>query len=573
MDFVRDSASRSPCCTRARCWPKARSTTFQNRPARHRSLSGALTHADASRTSISTTAPARRLRASRSRPRRARSPACSAATASARPACCAPSSARSGRPPAGSSGRARTSPGCAATSAPGAASRIVPQGREIFPLLTVEENLQTGFAPLPRRGAQHPGRHLRAVPGPQDHAAAARRRPLRRPAAAARDRPRAGDAAAAAGARRADRRHPALDHQGHRPRARAAAARRARSRSCWSSSISTSPASSPTVSPSWTAARSCSPAGPTSSTTRMFAATSPSDARRARRSRAPCPRAAAADGRVSTRPRAPQRQDAPWRASSSRRAAARLPAAPRCGELAVAALANAGGGLVGGDRSAIDIRLGDGAAALVTTQAAEKVYRSLGADCRCRYPAARSATAPGSNGCPQETILFDRARLRRVARACPSPGRPRHARREPGASAASPRASGPSAGCSHDRYRHPRRRYASSGVDVFRLEGDFAPVLSAGAALGGARAVATFAYAATDAADAARHRPRPPADDRRPSRRHASSTAFWSRDCSPATRLRCAERSRSSGPASAPPWRACRRSCRGSGMSEETRCS
>jgi len=26
----------------------------------------------------------------------------------------------------------------------------VPQGREIFPLLTVEENLETGFAPLPR---------------------------------------------------------------------------------------------------------------------------------------------------------------------------------------------------------------------------------------------------------------------------------------------------------------------------------------------------------------------------------------------------------------------------------------
>ena len=26
----------------------------------------------------------------------------------------------------------------------------MPQGREIFPLLTVEENLKTGFAPLPR---------------------------------------------------------------------------------------------------------------------------------------------------------------------------------------------------------------------------------------------------------------------------------------------------------------------------------------------------------------------------------------------------------------------------------------
>ena len=33
---------------------------------------------------------------------------------------------------------------------------IVPQGREIFPLLTVEENLETGFAPLPRS--------LRSVP-------------------------------------------------------------------------------------------------------------------------------------------------------------------------------------------------------------------------------------------------------------------------------------------------------------------------------------------------------------------------------------------------------------------------
>jgi urea transport system ATP-binding protein len=32
----------------------------------------------------------------------------------------------------------------------------VPQGREIFPLLTVQENLETGFAPLPRRLRQIP---------------------------------------------------------------------------------------------------------------------------------------------------------------------------------------------------------------------------------------------------------------------------------------------------------------------------------------------------------------------------------------------------------------------------------
>ncbi len=33
---------------------------------------------------------------------------------------------------------------------------IVPQGREIFPLLTVEENLETGYAPLPREARSVP---------------------------------------------------------------------------------------------------------------------------------------------------------------------------------------------------------------------------------------------------------------------------------------------------------------------------------------------------------------------------------------------------------------------------------
>src|SRR6201989_3072294 len=33
---------------------------------------------------------------------------------------------------------------------------FVPQGREIFPLLTVEENLKTGFGPLTRQGKHIP---------------------------------------------------------------------------------------------------------------------------------------------------------------------------------------------------------------------------------------------------------------------------------------------------------------------------------------------------------------------------------------------------------------------------------
>ena len=42
---------------------------------------------------------------------------------------------------------------------------LVPQGREIFPLLTVEENLRTGFAPLERARAHHSGRRVLALPG------------------------------------------------------------------------------------------------------------------------------------------------------------------------------------------------------------------------------------------------------------------------------------------------------------------------------------------------------------------------------------------------------------------------
>ena len=47
----------------------------------------------------------------------------------------------------------------------------VPQGREIFPRLTVEENLKLGLATQPARRADS-GAHLRDVPGAHGHAAA-----------------------------------------------------------------------------------------------------------------------------------------------------------------------------------------------------------------------------------------------------------------------------------------------------------------------------------------------------------------------------------------------------------------
>ncbi|KAH3208265.1 hypothetical protein KXV77_000837, partial [Aspergillus fumigatus] len=72
--------------------------------------------------------------------------------------------------------------------------------------------------PPEARPAQHSRRRVLAVSRAGDHARSQGRRSLRRPAAAARHRPGAGDAAETPAARRADRRHPALDHQGHRPR-------------------------------------------------------------------------------------------------------------------------------------------------------------------------------------------------------------------------------------------------------------------------------------------------------------------------------------------------------------------
>ena len=81
-------------------------------------------------------------------------------------------------------------------------------------------------------------------------------------------------------------------------------------------------------------------------------------------------------------------------------------------EIPQAVMINTAGGLVGGDRIALSVRIGLGAAATVTTQAAEKIYRSLGQDCTVT---ANLDVAADSDleWLPQETILFDGARLDR----------------------------------------------------------------------------------------------------------------------------------------------------------------
>jgi len=78
-----------------------------------------------------------------------------------------------------------------------------------------------------------------------------------------------------------------------------------------------------------------------------------------------------------------------------------------------AVIVNTAGGIAGGDRLMLDITAEAGARVLVTTAAAEKVYRTLEAaasiDVKLRLSAGSSLA-----WLPQETILFDRARLERA---------------------------------------------------------------------------------------------------------------------------------------------------------------
>jgi urease accessory protein len=78
-----------------------------------------------------------------------------------------------------------------------------------------------------------------------------------------------------------------------------------------------------------------------------------------------------------------------------------------------AVIVNTAGGIAGGDRHDLDITVAEGAALGVTTAAAEKIYRSLGdagAEIEVRLAAGSGARLAWL---PQETILFDRARLNR----------------------------------------------------------------------------------------------------------------------------------------------------------------
>ena len=77
-----------------------------------------------------------------------------------------------------------------------------------------------------------------------------------------------------------------------------------------------------------------------------------------------------------------------------------------------AVVVNTGGGMTGGDRFSIAIGVGEGAQLVAGTAAAEKIYRSTGAD--AEMTVALDVQRGGRLAwLPRETILFDNARLKR----------------------------------------------------------------------------------------------------------------------------------------------------------------
>lgn len=171
---------------------------------------------------------------------------------------------------------------------------------------------------------------------------------------------------------------------------------------------------------------------------------------------------------------------------------------PRTHGLAEAVIVNTGGGLLGGDMVVLDAAVAAGAAAQVTTQSAERIYRSLGPDCAIDV---RLDVGPRGrlHWLPQETILFSGARLARTINASVAPDAAlllvestvfgRAAMNET-----------VNAGAMRDVWRISRGErlvYA----DTFKIADDIATQLGEAAVGGGASAMATIVYVAPDAAD------------------------------------------------------------------------
>lgn len=170
---------------------------------------------------------------------------------------------------------------------------------------------------------------------------------------------------------------------------------------------------------------------------------------------------------------------------------------PGVGEPATGIIVTTSGGVVGGDRLRYAVKAAPGAVCSVTSQAAEKIYRSAGEDSRIAIE-LRAESGATLEWMPQETIVFDGARLRRTtdidlagdARLIAGEmivfGRLAHGERF-------------GHGFLHDGWRL-RRDGRLKWADGLRLDRAIGETLARPSAFDGAAAMATLIYVAADAA-------------------------------------------------------------------------
>lgn len=169
---------------------------------------------------------------------------------------------------------------------------------------------------------------------------------------------------------------------------------------------------------------------------------------------------------------------------------------PNAGGACEGVLINTGGGMAGGDRMAVEASLREGAAAVLTTQAAEKAYRSDGPDAEV---AVRLVLASASRleWLPQEQILFDGARLRRTLDVAMA-GDASLTLVESVVFGRVARGEILESGAFRDRWRVRRDARLVLAEDV-RLDGAIQNTLARKAVGNGARALATVLHVAPDA--------------------------------------------------------------------------
>ena len=177
-------------------------------------------------------------------------------------------------------------------------------------------------------------------------------------------------------------------------------------------------------------------------------------------------------------------------------ARARFPK-PGAGAPPEAVLLNMAGGLTGGDRMDLEVMLGAGAEATLTTAAAEKIYRSRDGDAGIGVKLALGAGARLA-WLPQATILFDGSRLDRRTEVQLA-GDAAFLAVEQLVFGRQAMGEDVHYGTCRDAWRI-RREGALVFADTFRVGGAIAAALDRPATLAGARAAAMLIYVAADAA-------------------------------------------------------------------------